>query len=748
MTSLPRLPQENTPPPFSQIAAAKLIERRAASRVESFHQFVGRVSRRYIWYRHCEIIAAAAERVAAGEIARLMIFVPPRHSKSETISRLFTAYYLRKHPDKWVGLTSYSADLAYVLSRASQDNYLAAGGTLNDKAGAVKHWETGKGGGLWAAGVGGPITGKGYDLGCIDDPLKNAEEAASEIIRAKQKEWYSSTFYTRAEPGAAIIIIQCMTGDTPVLMFDGAERPLRDVRAGDYVATYHFGQLRAAKVLRHGNGHHDFIFKIIMTSGRIVRANARHPFLVDDHGELKWTQLQNLTTGQKIVTVKGSGESGRGRSAWLKNATNPPSAEDTATAIITKRSGQMVIAPLPLTRTPIAADTSSIAMASRLTSTMQCLRLKTADARSASNYQGPTSALIGAANYALIIATKQIQFGRSCVTTATLPWDTPKPKPQPSPWRNTSDFTTDQIESIEPAGIEEVFDLQVEGTENFIANGLVSHNTRWHEDDLSGWLLDQESESPEYWHIVNLPALAEDPANFPATCTVESDWRASGEALCPERYDAGRLQAIQARIGGYFFDALYQQRPSAREGEFFKVNHLEIEDAPPAGLRICRAWDLAASSGGGDYTAGVKIGAASDGKFYIVDVRRGQWSPDERDAVMRQAAQMDTNAVKIRLAQDPGQAGVDQAQRLTRMLAGYNVRSERVTGDKPTRAAGFAAQVNAGNVRLIRGQWNESFLEELRQFPQGRNDDQVDAAADAFNELTLGSQYAQGKLLR
>jgi predicted phage terminase large subunit-like protein len=82
------------------------------------------------------------------------------------------------------------------------------------------------------------------------------------------------------------------------------------------------------------------------------------------------------------------------------------------------------------------------------------------------------------------------------------------------------------------------------------------------------------------------------------------------------------------------------------------------------------------------------------------------------------------------------------------MLAGYSIRSERVSGDKATRASGLAAQINAGNVRLVRGAWNSDFLEELRQFPQGKNDDQVDAAADAFNELTLMSQSLQGKLLR
>lgn len=126
---------------------------------------------------------------------------------SETTSRLFTAYYLNRYPDRWVGVNSYAADLAYTLSRASRENYLAAGGPFSRMSMGVGHWETGKGGGLWAAGVGGPIAGKGFNLGIIDDPLKNAEEASSEVIRARHQEWYQSTFYTREEPGGAIILI-------------------------------------------------------------------------------------------------------------------------------------------------------------------------------------------------------------------------------------------------------------------------------------------------------------------------------------------------------------------------------------------------------------------------------------------------------------------------------------------------------------------------------------------------------------
>jgi len=105
---------------------------------------------------------------------------------------------------------------------------------------------------------------------------------------------------------------------------------------------------------------------------------------------------------------------------------------------------------------------------------------------------------------------------------------------------------------------------------------------------------------------------------------------------------------------------------------------------------------------------------------------------------MRQAATLDGTLVPVRLPQDPGQAGKEQAQALTRMLAGFSVRAIPVSGDKQVRADPFAAQVNAGNVFIQRTGWNGSFIEELRQFPSGRHDDMVDAVADAFNDLTAG----------
>lgn len=173
----------------------------------TFRQWLSKFHPRFRLYRlHSELVDVA-DRIASGEIKRAMFFIPPRHGKSETMSRLFTAYLLWRFPDKFVGLSSYSAELAYSLSRASRENYRVTGGEMDPAARAIRHWQTVERGGLWACGVGGPATGKGYHFGDIDDPLKNAKEAQSAIIREGQKEWYQSVWLTRMEPDAALWLI-------------------------------------------------------------------------------------------------------------------------------------------------------------------------------------------------------------------------------------------------------------------------------------------------------------------------------------------------------------------------------------------------------------------------------------------------------------------------------------------------------------------------------------------------------------
>ncbi|MDE2391052.1 MAG: phage terminase large subunit, partial [Rhodospirillales bacterium] len=160
-----------------------------------------------------------------------------------------------------------------------------------------------------------------------------------------------------------------------------------------------------------------------------------------------------------------------------------------------------------------------------------------------------------------------------------------------------------------------------------------------------------------------------------------------------------------------------------------------------------RAWDLAATKAIGtrdpDWTAGVRMTKTAEGRFIVDDVVRLRGSPDEVEATIVATASRDGRGVQIRLPQDPGQAGKAQTLYLTRKLAGYRVHAQPVTGDKATRAAPFASQVNIGNVAVVTGAWNRAFLDELSGFPSAMHDDQVDAASDAFAGLIAPAEPAR-----
>lgn len=224
--------------------------------------------------------------------------------------------------------------------------------------------------------------------------------------------------------------------------------------------------------------------------------------------------------------------------------------------------------------------------------------------------------------------------------------------------------------------------------------------------------------------------------------------KADGELMFPERFPEKQVEELERTLGAYATAGQLQQRPAPREGGLFKPEWFKPVSVMPAVSRIVRAWDLAATakstSNDPDWTAGVKMARTVDGQFIITGCRRFRGSPmDVERSVLSQAA-IDGASVTVRLAQDPGQAGKAQAEQMTRKLAGYPVKVERPTGDKATRASPFASQAEAGNVSILltgdatADAWVQPFLDELALFPAGSHDDQVDAAADAFNELALG----------
>jgi predicted phage terminase large subunit-like protein len=261
-------------------------------------------------------------------------------------------------------------------------------------------------------------------------------------------------------------------------------------------------------------------------------------------------------------------------------------------------------------------------------------------------------------------------------------------------------------------------------------SAVVLQNTRWHHDDPAGRLIEAGKNGGDQWVVNRVPALSEgkdDPLGRPA-----------GQTAQPGRYTQAQIERKRANTGAYEWEAVYQQNPTPRSGGMFKLEKFQIAPALPVGCRFVRRWDTASTDGGGDYTAGVLMALAPDSMYFVVDVVRGQWDGKARDEIIRNTADLDKityGHVHVRGTQDPGSAGKDQAAAFIRLLSGFSVDVERETGDKVTRADAFASQQQAGNVKLLAGKWTQAFITEHTSFPGGKNDDQVDAAAGAFNWL-------------
>lgn len=163
---------------------------------------------------HHKLISDHLQAVEAGQIKRLMIFIPPRGGKSELASIRFPAWYFGRNPQKQLIATSYSVDLASDFGRKVRDlvadplfREIFPQSGISDKSTSSTRFHTAKGGAYSAAGVGGPITGRGADCLLIDDPIKNREEAYSKTVRDSVWEWYRTTAYTRLQPNGSIVLI-------------------------------------------------------------------------------------------------------------------------------------------------------------------------------------------------------------------------------------------------------------------------------------------------------------------------------------------------------------------------------------------------------------------------------------------------------------------------------------------------------------------------------------------------------------
>lgn len=199
-----------------------------------------------------------------------------------------------------------------------------------------------------------------------------------------------------------------------------------------------------------------------------------------------------------------------------------------------------------------------------------------------------------------------------------------------------------------------------------------------------------------------------------------------------------RLKGLDALTRAQLLDGNWLAKPA--RGLLFKRGWFELTELLPLRGQRVRYWDRAASTTG-DFTVGLRMSKA-DGVYTVEDVVRLRGTPREVEAAIYATAALDGKTVMVGIEQDPGQAGKFEAGYYVKNLAGYNVRTFRVRHDKVTRAQPVSAQAEAGNVRLMRGRWNEAFVQELEAFPEGGHDDQVDAFSGAFAALTAANAPA------
>lgn len=271
---------------------------------------------------------------------------------------------------------------------------------------------------------------------------------------------------------------------------------------------------------------------------------------------------------------------------------------------------------------------------------------------------------------------------------------------------------------------------------------------RVHEEDLAGYCLKQG------YHSLILPAEFEHdhPNRSPYDPRTED-----GELLWKDRFDRRSIEGLKTELGNYASAGQLQQRPTAREGGVFKRHWFGTVRAVPANRQIVRAWDLAATEKktnkqDPDWTVGLKMSMDDMGTFYVENVVRLRESSASVERAIKNTCTTDVaqhgQGMKFRFPQDPGQAGKAQAEYLSKQLAGFTTTFEAETGDKGSRADPVASQAEMGNIKLVEGDWNETFLNEVCSFPNGAHDDQVDAMSGAFRLLLLGKGTGMLDFLR
>jgi len=251
--------------------------------------------------------------------------------------------------------------------------------------------------------------------------------------------------------------------------------------------------------------------------------------------------------------------------------------------------------------------------------------------------------------------------------------------------------------------------------------------TRWHEEDLTGYLL--KHAFPKFRYI-KLAGLAE-----------EDDvlGREPGIALWPDKFSADMLLAQKINLGSYDFSALYQGEPIDPEGALFKRSYFQVIPKAPEHLPYFRFWDLATSTKvSADYTASLKAAKDSEGNIFLKDMIRGRWEwPDVRKKI--KTTTIAEQCALVGIESVGTQKGMVQEMYKDEDLAGLGIVGIPVNTDKRIRALPVAAKGETGKLYIENGLWVDDYIDEMCKFDKGAHDDQVDATSGVVAMLNTSS---------
>lgn len=546
---------------------------------------------------HINTLIQALQKVEKGEIKRLLVTMPPRAGKSQIASRLFPAWYLGRNPNKNIIFTTYGQDFAddfgrQVRNYIANDKYSAVFPEvkLSSDSASVKKFSLNSGGGYFAVGAGGAITGRGAD--CI---------AEGELITTNK----------------GYIRIENIVEDPYSYRILTLNHKLNKYEYSNIVAAVHKGQKRVVTIYTAGN----------MSTK-----------LTEDH--LVWVQGRGYTPAAKLyqsdrVVIDSGFPSQQSRHANSKN---------------------------------VRCDTVH-------------------------SVTSPSERLYDI--YDIQVEDNQNFFSSGILVHNCAIID--------DPHKNRQEASSEVIRH----GIIDWFNSTLY-TRLSNTGTLILIQTRWHREDLAGYLLSKE---PDKWHHINFPAISDD-----------------NKALWPERWPLEKLEEIRKTIGTFEFESLYQQNPVPRSGNIIKKEWIQTYRELPEVKSFSWSWDTAIKAGQeNDYSVG-QLWAECNNGYYLVDLFRERLDyPELRKMVYALYNKHKSHEVLIE-DKASGQQILQDFKRIGTMPVVAMIPGRDMAASKTERMDLVSPLFEAGKVFLPQeATYLYDVIDELTNFPYTKHDDICDS---------------------